>query len=81
MDRQVRRMVTQRTGEESNSVEVVEPVVAVVVPSDSDEDKNDNVISRKFSESDVEFLLSLIFLFPERWRFCQEFMLKLWDNL
>ncbi len=44
MDRQVRRMVTQRTGEESNSVEAVEPVVAVVVPSDSEEDKNDNVI-------------------------------------
>lgn len=43
MDRQVRRMVTQRTGEESNSVESVEPVAAAVVPSDSDEDKNDNV--------------------------------------
>ena len=47
MDRQVRRMVTQRTGEESNNVEAVEPVAAVV-PSDSDEDKNDNVIYKRF---------------------------------
>lgn len=45
MDRQVRRMVTQRTGEESSSVESVEPVVTAVVPSDSDEDKNENVIN------------------------------------
>jgi hypothetical protein len=81
MDRQVRRMVTQRTGEESNTVEAVEPVVAVVVPSDSDEDKNDNVISKKFSSSNAKFLLSLIFSFTERWRFCQESMLKLWDKL
>lgn len=43
MDRQVRRMVTQRPGEESSTVESVEPV-ATVVPSDSDEDKNDTVI-------------------------------------
>lgn len=45
MDRQVRRMVTQRTGEDSNSVEAIEPVAAIAVPSDSDEDRNDNVIS------------------------------------
>ncbi len=81
MDRQVRRMVTQRTGEESNNAEAVEPIVAVVVPSDSDEDKNDNVISKKFFLSNAKFLLSSIFLLPERWRFCQESMLKLWDNL
>ncbi|KAK4003089.1 REST corepressor 1 [Daphnia magna] len=42
MDRQVRRMVTQRTGEDSNSVEAIEPVAAIAVPSDSDEDRNDN---------------------------------------
>ena len=46
MDRQVRRMVTQRTGEESSNIETVEPVAAAIVPSDSDEDKNDNVIAQ-----------------------------------
>lgn len=43
MDRQVRRMVAHRTGDEpNNSIDTAEPVVAAV-PSDSDEDKQDNV--------------------------------------
>lgn len=42
MDRQVRRMVTQRTGEDTSVAETIEPAAAVV-PSDSDEDKNENV--------------------------------------
>lgn len=45
MDRQVRRMVAHRTGDEtaSTNVDTAEPVVAAV-PSDSDEDKQDNVL-------------------------------------
>lgn len=43
MDRQVRRMVTQRPGEESNNIESVEPVATSAIPSDSDEDKNETV--------------------------------------
>lgn len=40
MDRQVRRMVTQRTGEDSNTVDSAEAVVSAIA-SDSDEDKNE----------------------------------------
>lgn len=42
MDRQVRRMVTQRTGEESSNADSAEQASAAV-PSDSDEDKGENV--------------------------------------
>ncbi len=54
MDRQVRRMVTSRTGEESSSIESAEPVATAAVPSDSDEDKNDTVIA--FSFESIHFL-------------------------
>lgn len=46
MDRQVRRMVAHRTGDESNAnVDSNAEVIAITtVPSDSDDDtKNDNV--------------------------------------
>lgn len=42
MDRQVRRMVTQRTGEDPNTVDSAE-AAATTIASDSDEDKNDTV--------------------------------------
>ena len=46
MDRQVRRMVTQRTGEDSNTVDSAEAVVSAIA-SDSDEDKNEAVSFHK----------------------------------
>ena len=44
MDRQVRRMVAHRTGDESNAnADTGAEAALAAIPSDSDDDKNDNV--------------------------------------
>lgn len=74
MDRQVRRMVTQRTGEDSNTVDSAEAVVTAIA-SDSDEEKNEAVsnINNQSLAFKILFYLRLfqilcfLLKFLERW--------------